>query len=467
MTKLKKKELLLVLFFLVVGFCLRAYRILDTGVFGWDQVQLLKNGLTILQTKPVLIGPQVGPARFFLPPLYYYLTGLFLLIFAKNSWAIYLMPAFISLISGLSIYIIGKEIFSPKAGLIALIISAIAPNLVLFDRIVWNVNLVFVSFLWVFYFLYKIHIKKTKSRLDYLWLGAAIGLAFQAHFTAVLSIPFVLFGLLWQKKNKKLYLFSGLALLISVLPIFIFDLRHNWLNLSAIKNFLFQYKSGFDIISYFDNWKLFFFISVQNFGKIFLPVEARGAKYLGLLLVGLLISYAWKQKDKKLILAIAYWFITLSVFAFYKGEDFRVSPPEYYFFYLLPAFILLTSDLIERFLKKYCLILVVSIFAVLVWLSYEHLFGYVPRNYKSTAKVADYVLRHLDNNPDVKYKLSYIALSKDYTEGLRFLFDRAEVSFDQDSKHEIFIAYPASEHDELKYDYKEADIGVYIKKNDE
>lgn len=199
----------------------------------------------------VFIGPVTSVGNMYLGPLYYY----FMLPFLWLTYPSPLGPAYaVAVLSILTVFFMyhwGKELIGKQGALIASLLMAFSFIAILYSRFSWNPNPApFVSLMMI-YATYK----AWKSDPKY-WILVALSFAIliQLHYLALLSLGGA--GLIWlvqlwellKPKSKgfsispKLKSFGvatvgAIAIfLISLVPLMLFDWKHDWLNAKAFSN---------------------------------------------------------------------------------------------------------------------------------------------------------------------------------------------------------------------------------------
>lgn len=240
---------------LIAAFYIRVYRIDDLLGFYYDQGRdaiviwkLLHEG------KPFLIGPVTGLSGIFLGPFYYLLiTPLYLIGRGDPVF----VSVFLSLLSVFALYLVfllGKEMHSRLAGILAAIIGGFSYYIVYYSRWLSNPNPMFILSVLYLYFLWKIASTTEKKW----WVFASFTLGVSLHFESASAFfyifVFVIFAL-WKlinnislksifkylnlkgliRRNYKIIIYSALVFLLTLIPQLLFNLRHDNL---LINNFL-------------------------------------------------------------------------------------------------------------------------------------------------------------------------------------------------------------------------------------
>lgn len=348
MIKINNKKFYLILLIIFSGLFLRAY---NPGlyVFGFDQVQILENAKEIISGNLTLIGPRTGPAGMFTGPLIYYLTA-FLLLIIPSPWTIVATSLTISLLTAIGLYLLVKRHLSINQALIILSIWALSPFLIYFDRITWNPNLTLLSSALVFFPLVSVLKSKPLSIVDYLTIALGGFLSFQAHFSGFL-LPALFIGtqLIWKKVNFKASLFLLAGLGLSLIPTLIFDIRHSWLNLKGLQDFLFNR----EVVETFSLWQRIISLldtTVKNIGKIvFFHVGREAIFFTGILVPTLCLWGINKVKAASIPIKLSFVWLALTIvsFSFYNQEI-----PEYYLFIHLPAVMCIFGCFINKIFKN-------------------------------------------------------------------------------------------------------------------
>jgi len=227
---------------------LRFYRLEEHMTFLGDEGRdaiVIKNMFTVYHFP--LIGPPTSVGNMYLGPLYYYMMAIPMGIFYLNPVAAAGMNALLGVVTVVIIYFLGKEWFNRQAGLVAAYLYAISPVAITYSRSSWNPNPAPFFALICMFSLYKLH--KTGN---FLWLsltGFSAAAALQMHYLAAILIPIIL--VIWsyeivlrklnQSKTKSLFLGTMIGIcsfIFVMLPLLLFDLRHNFLNYRAVTELL-------------------------------------------------------------------------------------------------------------------------------------------------------------------------------------------------------------------------------------
>ncbi|MFH1827342.1 MAG: hypothetical protein ABH812_02860 [bacterium] len=252
MIKKMKKEILLLILFVVIFIALRTVNFSYYLTFiGWDQAEHAILALDVFRNKGlVLIGPPITAVSYlgrqiFIGPIMTYLMIFFM---QMGNWnpimASYIFMVFCALMI-VPLYYGVKWLIGKKTAWIMVIIYSLLPYYLNYTRFLWNPNFQFalMPILFLFMGLYKKNKNSWFLFLTSLWLGILL----QLHYQFIISIILIAIYYFIVKKEspKKLLIFIG-GLSIGFLPIFIFELRHQFYLTKTITLF-FQHIKELDI----------------------------------------------------------------------------------------------------------------------------------------------------------------------------------------------------------------------------
>jgi len=329
-------QILLVIFFFAWGMYWRTSNWQGYSL-GFDQVQILRQAEKITKGQLTLIGPRTGPASTFTGPLIYYLTAIIQFL-SSPVISVVVTPLLLAFITGMCLFWLSKHYVNFKASILVLAIWATAPLLLQLDRIFWNPNLSLLSFSLVFW---PILLAKESNRLD-LWL-VFIGafLSYQAHFSAFVLIPIALVLTIFFKLDKKFLLTIFLGITTSLLPTFLFDLRHDWLNFKGIVNFSTKQGQQINLQLIFHDCFNNLAIIFETFSKLFYHFSNFKTRVVfGTVFFTIVLIFLLKNTKQLVWRSSIILFLISFFFAFYRGEK-----PEYYFLLVVPIFIINLSKL--------------------------------------------------------------------------------------------------------------------------
>lgn len=243
---LYKKTKILFFLILLIGTVLRLYRLPETMQFLGDQGRDALIARSILfDHDPAFIGPVTSVGNMYLGPFYYYFMVFPLMLSYPSPVGPSYAVAFIGILTLALIYIVGKDMIGKRGAMIAMGLYAISPIVIENVRFSWNPNIVpFFSLILLW------SVWKTQAGKHSYWIlvGLCSAILFQLHYIALIVVG--LAGLMWiytlihllrSKKMEREFIKSTLVaiaiFIVSLVPLLLFDLRHDWLNLRAFLQF--------------------------------------------------------------------------------------------------------------------------------------------------------------------------------------------------------------------------------------
>lgn len=343
---MKRSHLLLLGLILLVGFFFRTYKIVDRFEFAHDgdlYSWIVKD--IVVNHHLRLIGQLTSAPGIFIGPFFYYLLVPFFIIFKMDPIGALVPATLIGLATILSFYFVFSKFFGKETGLIGAFLYAVLLTTVGMDR--WVVPTITTS-LWAVWYLYTILMMAEGNFSVLLLLGILIGLIWNVHIAllpALLAVP-VAIVVSGKKPSLKQALNFTAALLITSLPLILFETRHHFSQTFAlVNNFLTPqpgpkglYKLKLVLTMVSKNLNSLFF-SPQSFPGIFWLIPAITASTFILI----------KQKliNLKKLWPLIAWF--LGVILFFSASSSPIS--EYYFANLDIVFLLIVSLLLYQLFK--------------------------------------------------------------------------------------------------------------------
>lgn len=349
---------------ILAGVYLRGFNILNTP-FSFDQVQIAQAADEIAAGNPTLIGPRTGPASMFTGPLIYYVTAV-LSLGMEMPYAIAYTALFLSFVTGVTIAGLSVRYLERSHAVIPVILWAFSPFLIALDRIVWNPNIMVLAAALSFFPLLK---KKQLWFGDMVLLAVGTFLGYQAHFSGLLLVGFVIAGLIVRKLTKTdtqcfVSVAAGvlaiLGLVASVLPTVLFDYRNNWQNARG----LLEMVSNKDKVSDFGSFVRFphkVFIIVETFGKVFFGSSPFWVLVLaGFAATGAFFKKQIEERSWNNVLIFGGWLASVAVIY----SLYRESTPEYYFLLLIPVFLVAGAYIFMNAFSRSQRVVLLSLFVV-------------------------------------------------------------------------------------------------------
>lgn len=352
-----------VFFLIVVGSVLRLWNLQNTMMFLGDQGRDALVVADIFRERDLaFIGPVTSVGNMYLGPAYYY----FMLPWLWLSYPSPVGPAYAVAILGIiTIYVMfkaGQEMLGTRAGVIAATLMTFSWTTIYYSRFSWNPNpepLVSTLFIW---FLYRAWCYK--KPWFYALATIMMAILLQLHYVTLLFAP-ILAGVIGldirrSKTRKRLvqYLLwtgSSIALvIISLLPLLLFDWKHNWLNAHAFLE-MFVGSESFGAAEESLVSRMLSTLqethgrSMHLFFELWLP-ERRMVNTLGVILAGLSTAYLFFRPSKKhrfserLIIGIL--IVSILGLSAYSNSVF-----DHYILFLLPVVYLFFAQVLSRLLS--------------------------------------------------------------------------------------------------------------------
>lgn len=343
----KKAEFILLLLVLAVASFLRLYRIEDYLIFLGDEGRdALVVKRIIVDHKFTLLGPVASIAPFHLGPIYYYFMLPFLWAFRLDPVGPAVMVALFGIATVFLVYLVGKDFFNAKVGLLAAALYAISPLVIVHSRSSWNPNLMPFFSLLLVWLLRRAAGKENNLVLGL--IGFLFGITLQLHYLAVfLAVLLGSYFLLFfpQRKKIKSYFWLLGGFVFGWSPFILFELRHNFPNFRTLYWFLSSGReTGFVVEKFFPIVKDVFF-------RLFSHLVANKHSLLStslLLSLPVFIFFWLKERNKpkafKTYSLLLLWlFIGVGFFGFFKGNIY-----DYYFSFMFALpFLMVSFSLIK------------------------------------------------------------------------------------------------------------------------
>ena len=344
-----KLELTILLLILSLAAFLRLYRIEDFIVFLGDEgrdVLVVKR--MIVDHKWTLLGPTASVGGMFLGPIYYYFMIPFLWAFRLEPVGPAIMVALFGIATVFLVYKVARELFGPASAILASLLYAVSPLMIVYSRSSWNPNILPFFSLLTIYFLMKALVSDKRF---FLGVGACLGVALQLHYLASFLFFVILVAVLLFEKRKISH-FSFLishfssGFLLTFSPFILFELRHRFPNTKSLWRFIFAGKEvAFRL-------KRFLPIISDVFFRLFKTVVCANNVFLALPL--LLFVFFWARLSlrsnkfsKKQAILLLWISLGSLLFGFYQKPIY-----DYYLGFLYPAPFLLIGLVVENVKKN-------------------------------------------------------------------------------------------------------------------
>jgi len=396
-------DLLSLVILFIISLFLRSYLISYNLFFGPEQGRdMLVVRDIVFYHKLTLIGPTTAISGVFHGPLYYYIAAIPFYFNKGNPLSIEYFFLFLNALTVFLIYILGKEMFNRRVGLISSIIFTFSFGAVEMAR--WLSHPPLIIPLSCLFFICLSRFLKGKN--VYLILSAiAYGLSSQTEFTYFMIFSFIsiiVFILFFNNfKNQKIwYLFLSflIAVILALGNFVLFDFRHKFLMFHSLTGLIGGH-SGFygsflqSVIHSINNYIILFFHTIIPFHF-----------WVGLLLfiLGIVVVFIASDKNKigKRLLLI--WLLSpFVVFVLLK-----YYPLVHYFLPSLVGIIVLMSFLIDKLFIRNKTFGLLGVF-VIVCINFYVWFNYLPQNANVYFQTTQ---------PDLKYSDQTLVIKEIYKE---------------------------------------------------
>lgn len=342
-------------------------------------------------------------------PLWTYLLIIPLWLFSFNPTSGVYLTIFISVATLVFFYLVGKQLSSPNAGLIAAFLYSASPYFVIRDRMPYHTSPIPFFMLLLFYSLNKV------AKGSAFWMVAVsfcISVLYGLELATVVFIPVVLGVILygfvkkedWFEKliNVRVVFLSLFALVLPMIPILIYDLQHGFPQTIKYSGWFF-YKllqlvgivhgeiSNHTLTSVFS-----FFVSYNS--KLIFIVD----KNISLLILAVVMLASIRFLFEKTIYkAIIFTFTTVGVVGFFIVK----TPSEAYLPMIFPGLILIIAthfSKISKHFQKMALIILLGLTALNMYIlfsDYLILDKYQTFDFEGRIKASRTILKAANGKP--------------------------------------------------------------------
>ena len=228
MKQFLKKNVLIISIFVLLIFS-RFYKLGEFFTFNFDEeYQVLLAWEQVKNFHRIWIGVSASNVNYYLGPGVTYLTAILLFI-SKDPAILAFFGSALGVLTGLSIYYVTKNLFSKKAAFYAFTFYTGSLFLNFFDRRYWSATPIAFFSIWMLFLLCKAAANQRWLFLTFI----SMGLALHIHLSLLAFWPAVIY-VIWlgrKKINLSTYLGSFAGFFTATLPLFIFDINHNFDNM--------------------------------------------------------------------------------------------------------------------------------------------------------------------------------------------------------------------------------------------
>lgn len=296
--KLLNKQSLLLLIIFILAFAVRFYNFPNRVTFWSEQARSLVTSANYIQDKPSLLGQEYfrvasNGHKIFSGAAFNYLLVPLLLVSNYDPIPVTAFFAILNIFTGFVVYWVSGKLFGQRTAVFSVILFLFNSMMIYHSLFIWNYNLLPLVGILSFYFLLSRNRKPSNKNILILGLLSGLGISLQILYVFIALIVLIL--AIWKSKKR----FADTALfavgiIIGNLPMVLFDIRHNFYNLSTLWQYMLDTFGGVSDASFSYYYLLPFW-----------PIAA--------LVVGYLLSKAYKfNKYLSIVIIAIYIFLNLT-----------------------------------------------------------------------------------------------------------------------------------------------------------
>lgn len=408
---------------LILGLFFRTYMLVERFGFGHDAdlySWIVKDILINHHFR--LIGQLTSTEGIFIGPLFYYLLIPFFLLFKMNPIGSAYFPPIIAILTMLSYYFIFSKLFNKTAGIFAALIQAVSWSAIGFDR--WMVPTIPTK-LWAVWYLYCLILLSRGKFWSLPILGLLTGLIWHIHLALLPSLLAVPVAFVVSKKlpNIKQTLTSLVFFIIPSVPLFLFEIRHNFIQATSLIN-TFHNNNKAGGVGFQKLQAVLGQIS-QNTASFLISPSSIPKQYEILLTLALILSAFWLIKVRlikfKEVIVLLSWISGVVIYFTLSS----IITSEYYFTNLEIVFMLIVSLLLFAVFKlskpgRYFVFLILGFLVIrnlYLYITYQpYHIGYVEKK-----AITEYILQDSKSKNYPCVGINYITMPGENV-GFRYLF---------------------------------------------
>jgi hypothetical protein len=235
---LNGKNLLLLIIILIAGI-IRFYNFPNRVTFWSEQARILVVSADYIHYKPSLLGQpyfireDINSHILYGGALFNYSLVPLLLISNYDPVIITVFFVLLNLVTGLTIYFLVKKMFSLPIAIVSCVLFLFNDWMIYHSLFIWSYNYLPLVGILVLYFSWCYIQKNNNLNIFLVGLVCGIGISLQYLFAPIALIVFAIN--FWKSKKKIVAIFLfGLGMALANLPMIIFDVRHNFYNISTL-----------------------------------------------------------------------------------------------------------------------------------------------------------------------------------------------------------------------------------------
>jgi 4-amino-4-deoxy-L-arabinose transferase-like glycosyltransferase len=331
-------NVLFVLFLIVCGLIKYFYDFEKKALFEADQVYLIEQAQKILNGNLTLIGAPTSAGNMFIGPFYNYFTAIFLKMLKFSPYTIEAISSFWGILTPIVIYLVVQKIFDKKTAVFTSIFSLFSFKFLAREDIPPLLFPLPTLSILIFYLLTRLNKNPKYLIITSILIGASLHL----HFSGLFFLIFLIFYFIFKKpKVSKTAIFTSIIIFfIFLLPLFLFDLRHNFLISRNFLTFLVSQRAP-STLSFFQRINKPFLIDYEYLRNIFISLPMF---LVTLFFLFLAVFFLELLSNKKLNFQLFIWILMPpTLFIFYEGLII-----QYYFIIQLPIVFILFGFAIKK-----------------------------------------------------------------------------------------------------------------------
>lgn len=368
-----------------------------------------------------LIGQLTSAPGIFIGPLFYYLLVPFFLITKMDPVGAAIPITILGILTTLSYYFVFSKLFNKEVGLIASFLHACLVTLVNFDRWVVPSTPTDIWSVWFFY----VTIQFVRGNFSSLpLLGVLIGLIWHIHIALALALIAIPLAIILSRKlpNKRDFFYFITSLLVTSLPLMIFEVRHHFSQTAAFLN-NFTTKHSQDI-GFYNFQDLIVRISSSTVDLLFWPASfSTDVKIIILLglLTSMIVLVFKRLVSLKEMLVLYSWIAGIILFF-----TFSTSPISgYYYANINVIFIGIVSIVLFSIfqISKPFKALVVGLLILILIRNYYYFVNmqFYKKGYLERKRVVEYIIKNSRERKFPCVAISYLTTIGENV-GFRYLF---------------------------------------------
>lgn len=358
------------LLIVVLGSIPRSIEIISGNfLFGYDQgvfFQAVKE--IIVNHRLTLIGTEVGGGGFFQGPGWYYLLSIPFYLWKGDPYGGMILMLAAGVLTIVLSIIFGRKMFDAKTALTVGFLVAISPAIIAQARFIWPPFIVSLLAVFFIFFLHKI-LQGSGKFFPLLTFIVGLMFHFETATGATLLIQLLIISPLFIIKKMvslKFYLLGLISFLFTQIALFIFDLRHNFINAKGIIKLFTSSNKEDPLINRFNLISNHIGIFKQNFLSSFQMADLLWSLLLIVLAIGL-VSYFRDKKINKakkwLVLYLATSPLTLfTAFIFYPSTMWEWWILELIVFYCFLFGVILTYLFNNKIMRVFVMAIYIIFF---------------------------------------------------------------------------------------------------------